>query len=208
MNPADPSRNPADPADLAERIDRALAEPYDAAMAARLDAALRGPTPPADLADRITRATAHRLPARGPSALRGGGVLARLGPAVLRIAAVVALAAGLGVAFYLGTAGEQPAVQVAQNPPTPPDATPSGTVAGQPMADQALADLELALSAWSEASAADPIAAGTFDRQIDVLAARVTLVQSDAGWADEDEALGQAATWFELREQSEGPVWF
>jgi len=166
--------------------------PTDPALDALLDKAVSHGSPKMDpgLADRIVAHTLPMLPREGGTPANEGGVLARIGPfsvpAMMRIAAVVAVVAGAWIAVSVMnqdigiSPGEAPTLAV-----NPSDALFAEIVPG-------LKEIDLAVEQGNT----------RIDEQLDVLGLRIDLASSEDVWgaADQDtnERIGDAITGFEF----------
>jgi len=119
-------------------------------LSRKLDQALAPPQPPGGMNERIVQGTRQHLPMRA-------SVLARLGGQWLRLAAAVALAAGVGAVIY---------------------ARPALGPASQPTASVA------SISAELSRLADDQPPATVLDRQIDRLQAQLASAASENVWDD------------------------
>jgi len=165
-------------------------EAIDPALHPLLDQALAPDPAPAGLEDRVLQQTTPRLPRPH--------VLARIGGRLLAAAAVVVLAAGLGIVMW---AASRPAptstpggATVDTTPaPTPPDAGRDPTPAPGPIDDAQLAELGQQLEAL-DAIAGD---LDDSDTRLDLLTLQVASVPEDV-WADSPDDLPEAMTDSEL----------
>ncbi len=155
-----------------------LTESTDPGLDALLDETLRPEPAPEGLTARIVAATADDL----PRAQRWRGIGGPGG--VLRFAAVVAMAAGLGVAMWSAS--------------TPRDPSPPAVAVDTPEATPSLDDLEGRLAQLAAVSASASDDSGWLDDQIELVGLRVDMVQTAEAWPDEDQAIDAAGTRYEL----------